>query len=328
MNMTVLYKYYSSAFDLEKYLREPTLRLAQLTTLNDPFEGTINRNAIAILAEKLCRFAAPEENIDHLSLITAERSINNIIDTYGVTSLSETHRNLLMWAHYASEHRGICIGYNHDVLPQEDIIISDSESLKPYPLIKVNYDNVIFDHELIESLNDFKFDEEEPFKKVSIRALTTKSEEWSYEKEHRFLSHLELSDRIVVFKNRDKLSPRQAQLFKIAESRGSYTVTYNENFVCATSNESELSKTGNIYTIDSLENQFRYDKEVFFLKNIKKKKISSIYFGVNHPAREIERIINEVIMCDDELKHVKVYKYSLSDERYELYPIKLHPKHR
>lgn len=323
--MSVLYKYYSNKLDLETYLKNPTLRLAQLATLNDPFEGKINNKAINILAEKLCRYALPNDDLDHISLISAENSIHNIIDTYGIASLSETHRNLLMWAHYASEHKGICIGYKEDVLPQHDIKISESESIKPYPLMKVNYDNIIFDHEFIEKLNDFNFEEEEKFKEVSIRALTTKSEEWSYEKEHRFLAHIEFCDKIIIFKKQSMLTPRQAELFRIAASRDTYEVIYGEDFVCAKSLINDEGKTDNIFSIFSLENKFRHDPEAFFLKDIEKNKISSIYFGVNHSPRNIEKIIHDVIKKDADLAHIKVYKYSLSDERYELYPLKLYP---
>ena len=50
--MKKLYKYYSSTFNLEKYLNSPTIRLSQLNALNDPFEGFITQGVLNELANK------------------------------------------------------------------------------------------------------------------------------------------------------------------------------------------------------------------------------------------------------------------------------------
>lgn len=323
--MEILYKYYSKKLDLKKYLEDPTLRLAQLTTLNDPFEGKIDKKSLGILAEKLCEVALPEECPDSNAIIFAKKSIERIINTYGIISLSETHRNLLMWAHYASEHQGFCIGYRTDALPQEDIEVSEGEFIKPYPLLKVNYDNIVFDHDYIEIFNEFQFSEDEPFKKVSVRALTTKSEDWSYEKEYRIVSHVEFSDIIRVYKSKEQLSENQSKIVSAAANRSTYDVEYSESLIQLTSKLTDIEKTEYIYNIYSIENALINYKDIFFLKRIDKSKVSSIYFGVYSEVRYIEEIINDVIMRDPQLKHIKVYKYTLSDERYELKPILLYP---
>ncbi|WP_368172661.1 DUF2971 domain-containing protein [Aeromonas sp. R2-1] len=323
--MDILYKYLSEKLDLDQYLKEPTLRISQLVTLNDPFEGRINKKAIGILSEKLCKQIYPDEKWHTLSMLLAEQSIDSIINTYGVISLSETHRNLLMWAHYASEHRGVCIGYKSNVLSSDDLIISESEKLTPYKLVKVNYDDIIFDHEYIDAFQKFDFDQEEQFQKMSMRALTTKSENWSYEKEHRYVVHLELSDKIKFFKPFDSLPESIKKLVNGSVIHGTHKLYKGDKYTQLTSTLRDVEKCGYIYNITSVENKFINNKEAFFLKDIEKSKIASIYFGVESDPSIIEHVIHNVIANDEELKHIRVYKYKLSDERYELVPIQLHP---
>ena len=43
--------------------------------------------------------------------------MDELKDAVRVVCLSETYDSMLMWSHYADEHRGLCIGYNlHDLI--------------------------------------------------------------------------------------------------------------------------------------------------------------------------------------------------------------------
>mgnify|MGYP002227506002 FL=1 len=43
-------------------------------------------------------------------------------DTVLVGCFSERNDSLLMWSHYADEHRGLCIGYNlHDLIKNYEL---------------------------------------------------------------------------------------------------------------------------------------------------------------------------------------------------------------
>ncbi|MGE6292206.1 DUF2971 domain-containing protein [Aeromonas media] len=116
--MKKVYKYYQSKFDLESYLKSPNIRITQLNILNDPFEGVITQTVLDTLIEKISPVFTPEigENIYPIDE-EAKLHIQMQIDALGITSFSETSRNLLMWSHYASEHKGICIGYKNPLTP-------------------------------------------------------------------------------------------------------------------------------------------------------------------------------------------------------------------
>ena len=72
----------------------------------------------------------------------------------------------LMWAHYANSHTGFCVEY------EVDEIVA--------PLFEVNYASILPS----PSINELILCPEESF----LRILTTKTLEWSYEKEVRCIS--------------------------------------------------------------------------------------------------------------------------------------------
>lgn len=93
-----------------------------------------------------------------------------ILKRRGVLSLAEDFDTLLMWSHYADEHKGLCIGIEIDVdqLPEE------------LRLVKVEYideDIPIIDAKSLTSDID-----------AEINILSTKFIDWSYEKEWRLIS--------------------------------------------------------------------------------------------------------------------------------------------
>lgn len=89
---------------------------------------------------------------------------------WGVLSLSERFDSILMWSHYAADHRGICIGFDAD---------KDFYRLAA----QVSYEEEM-------PICDFlKREQEGGAESVLKSALLTKSKDWSYEKEWRVLKN-------------------------------------------------------------------------------------------------------------------------------------------
>ena len=93
-------------------------------------------------------------------------------ETTGVSCLSESEDSLLMWAHYANNHRGICVEY--DLLEINKIL-----NFTAIPIIysKERACFNSFDPQTIE--NDAM--------KLFIESISSKSPEWNYEKEWRII---------------------------------------------------------------------------------------------------------------------------------------------
>ncbi len=99
---------------LFKYLPEPRnifeegfIRLSQPVALNDPFEGAFcNQNL-----DELASYFDDNQAHDYVyGDIPFSEYIKLKMHHIGVISLSENKENLLMWAHYANEHKGVVAG--------------------------------------------------------------------------------------------------------------------------------------------------------------------------------------------------------------------------
>lgn len=90
----------------------------------------------------------------------------------GVVCLSESDESLLMWAHYANNHHGMCVEY--DLME-----INKQLNFTPVPIIYSN-ERVCFNTLNPDTAGNDSF-------ALFLRSITSKSEEWSYEHEWRII---------------------------------------------------------------------------------------------------------------------------------------------
>lgn len=95
-------------------------------------------------------------------------------DRMGICCLNHNPLNILMWSHYADFHKGFLTEFK---FLKRDLLKSNSVYAKFFP-ISVNYSNKM----PLVTLKDRLKSEEK-----ILEIYTTKSEEWSYEKEFRIL---------------------------------------------------------------------------------------------------------------------------------------------
>ena len=92
--------------------------------------------------------------------------------TLGVACFTESDDSLLMWAHYASDHRGVCLEYDMGD-------INKRKSFHPMPVIYSN-------ERLFTEINTLNpQDVRAETLRVIFLSLTSKSLEWAYEREWR-----------------------------------------------------------------------------------------------------------------------------------------------
>jgi hypothetical protein len=100
-----LFKFRSFDQSSIKLLKNRELWFARPDSLNDPFEFSFKPEAL---------YAGYDE-FNRLDAETKEQVIKSDLDMFnlmGVCSFSRARKNQLMWAHYADEHKGFCIGFN------------------------------------------------------------------------------------------------------------------------------------------------------------------------------------------------------------------------
>lgn len=108
-----------------------------------------------------------QDNIEELYMDKLQK---NIYRNIKISCFSETHNNILMWAHYAKNHTGFCIEY--------DITNLDFADFKNelYPLFYKNKPIITF--KKAEDIRNLSF---------FLISMLTKFKHWNYEKEWRFI---------------------------------------------------------------------------------------------------------------------------------------------
>lgn len=106
---------------------------------------------------------------------------------FGVCSLTEDYQNLLMWAHYANCHKGICVGIDCDKVVNA-IYHRPGGKITVLYLQKVRYYDEwpVLEYHLIPESKDVRKKDEILYE--STQQLLAKSKHWEYEKEWRILS--------------------------------------------------------------------------------------------------------------------------------------------
>jgi hypothetical protein len=117
---------------------------------------------------------------------------------YTICATSGTKENVLLWAHYADGHKGLCLGIevNDNLCTRLQIANDEKRYIKNQNRIfsgnKIVFAPVVYESE--ELL--FKNIEESATEATAILILSAKSNHWSYEKEFRFFKRF--SDDIII----------------------------------------------------------------------------------------------------------------------------------
>lgn len=218
------------------FFEEGFIRLSQPSVLNDPFEAAFCRKSLDELAS---HFDEPTSWDPEFGELKFSQYVDFRMHHIGVISFSENKENLLMWAHYANEHKGIVAGVAY--FPQHGSIFEKlfrADSLinsawgeewsqfdgipKPVSYRKgLRYRNDKFDY-------DYSNISAEGADRVLYEVFLQKSDEWIYEQEHRVVLRLEQSDRVII----PDLNAIKNEHIKNRIEVASYSMLNSENSSC------------------------------------------------------------------------------------------------
>lgn len=179
-----LYKYYSDTPEKLDAVKKNRMWYSAPCNFNDVFDCDISIDDKKVFNEALKLFPdkrgiRPGSNAwkNFRATMTQQlRALRSQFDelrnTTGVSCLSESENSLLMWAHYANNHRGLCVEY--DLLEINRIL-----NFSAIPVI-YSEERTCFDFFNPQTI-------EKDTLKLFIQSLTSKSPEWSYEKEWRII---------------------------------------------------------------------------------------------------------------------------------------------
>lgn len=178
----LLYKYIKMGTFIQDLLNGESLKFSRPSEFNDPFDcapaifiphGKSAREFLSKMPlrpdltssqRRLLKRNAKKKVVG--KLITAEKqaSTGNLLEKTGVCSLCEMDNNILMWSHYADQHRGICIGF-------------DSSKHFFQTAWPVNYQTT---YPIVIRPNDSDLE-------ILQKTILTKSSCWEYEQEWRMI---------------------------------------------------------------------------------------------------------------------------------------------
>lgn len=187
--VTSLFKYRSINELTIEMLVNMKIWCAQPSTFNDPFECAFDMHADFTQEDhrnhllkhfgsddkdatrKMLEEYGSDEKFKGLKALqpTAKEKSKKAISKLGIFSLSEDPLNILMWAHYADDHKGICIEFER----AENNPLGNSSHTG-----KVTYSKNLPRFSYLEALTS---------KPRQYDIFLTKSEMWSYEKEWRLV---------------------------------------------------------------------------------------------------------------------------------------------
>ena len=116
----------------------------------------------------------------------------DVLERIGIVCLSRNGNNVLMWSHYADNHRGFMLEFRIPVFGTASDSVAAVDRLLPFP---VKYQSVRpsikIGHELPDNLHE--------------KIILTKSDNWAYEEEERVV-YLERSPGIYAYRRDEILS--------------------------------------------------------------------------------------------------------------------------
>lgn len=231
--MKQLFKYMSEP---RNFFEEGFIRLSQPTVLNDPFKGVFCKKSLDNLVTYFDESKLWNSDFGELSFPDYVLLRKNHI---GIISLTENKENLLMWAHYANEHKGLVAGisYWENKSIFENLfrstsyftsIMGEQWSLfngQPKPVCYrkgLRYRNDKFDY-------DYSNISVEGADRILYEIFLQKSEEWIYEQEYRIILRLEQADRVIIpnlnlIDNQSVIDTLEKSSFVSFNSTGGYTI--------------------------------------------------------------------------------------------------------
>lgn len=287
----------------KEFLTQPRLRASQRGVLNDPFELSPAQDLI----DKALIDGISDEFFTKTKVFLTETDFNQV----GVISFTENYNNLLMWSHYANEHKGVVIEFDYHKL----------QSYLNYKLSTHNsIERVYYNRERYSPLEC----------QVCIKdVLLTKSDDWIYEKEHRVLSSILHVDSVKANREfyeqlHDFYNNIYSELFVI-ESEDESTVSFHVNPLACT--EFDIQDLDGNSTDDNEEMEYSHSelalKEMFdslslspstvFLFDIPINCITAVFAG----CRISDTDLNEISRFARK-QQIPVFKAQLSKQHFAL----------
>ncbi|XHP75851.1 hypothetical protein KCTC52924_03619 [Arenibacter antarcticus] len=158
---------------LNQVLTNNTIGFSSLKDFNDPFESHYSYSHFVKKRNTISQYLQDVHSNPVNILISKIRGkIDKYLNDLKVSCFSKNPYEPLMWSHYSKKHEGICYCYDNSKL----------FNIQQYQFKKVVYSNEIANIIFFEEITSFSM-----LKPQIESIICTKSENWAYEKEYRYI---------------------------------------------------------------------------------------------------------------------------------------------
>jgi Protein of unknown function (DUF2971) len=210
----ILYKYISAA-RFKKLWSDEKIRFTQLNQLNDPYENRVLDPNVDLNMANFSQFITDNNWLNNAFLSGDLLTIQNhykkiqmeIDNRFGILALSRNPLNLLMWSHYADEHKGVVIGIDvsDPIFYELGVMINPKEGNIVYSSIKPR------NLKLIKSIHREPHEEGAGYKLIIESAdsididliFLYKAFDWAYEEEVRVVRDFSINQGTLAEKTDD-----------------------------------------------------------------------------------------------------------------------------
>ena len=304
--MKILYKY--MPFRLS-FFDDPLLRLTPPSDLNDPFDSKPTQAGIE---KKIKFFFDDRDDRDDLEDAEAEsgiraayeKDLRSGLDRFGIISLTEDPYNLLMWSHYAAEHKGLVVSIScdsstfeyHDKFTE----ICGVSKLKP---TRVKYSNMRPGYQMPDS-TIYEYFEHNFYTHFAM----TKGNDWIYEKEYRYLLRLAEADVAIADINLPSWASSQGAGIRITHL---YDNSYKIEAAC-------VEKRDLLPWVLAFAQGRSEISNVKLFKRLKENSITGIYFGSRASEENILRARDKIEKSSMFGQSVTFHRSIESQDRFEI----------
>lgn len=185
-----LYKYRPINEFTFKIFETHSLFFASPNSFNDPFDCAFNvvntdlelmqlKEVIEEVQKKAPEYSVkdlPKEMPIEIRKELIGYTLNSFRSEFAILCFSLRSDNILMWSHYAQDHKGICLEFDFEPTDMTHFMSTTGSSSGP-----VEYSKKMVEVDFIKVVKSI----DENFEK----AFYVKNSDWSYEEEFRFIRH-------------------------------------------------------------------------------------------------------------------------------------------
>ncbi|USD61440.1 DUF2971 domain-containing protein [Vibrio sp. SCSIO 43140] len=296
-------------------MNTPMLRATRTNDLNDPFELKPNQELI----ESFVTNEAPSEIA--LSWLGGSQGFAEFKLSYnkGIVALSECHDNLLMWSHYADEHRGGVVEFTFDLdskshartLVQRGLFRELADNNYQYGLVRYRKSRSI-DLSLINGCG-YKL-----WEQIVDQLGFIKSKDWMYEEEHRFLVDMNYCNKTYIPDNeysRERMKLFDVSLESVSVGGANYIVVPPEHILRKNAKNKECEPHLDIFCLDGFPVRTEYLQFV----DINPECVTGLYLGAKMKDEQVESILSDTARLA-KFKNLKesIYKAEIHALHFDL----------